>query len=379
MTRLVVFLCAVGVLAATAAHGREVEMFHSTASRLGQSSYPIPRVVPRIRWSFATKRSIVAQPIRSRDGTLFVASLDGCVYALRTEAHVANRLIWKRCFSGPVYCTPALVEGRIIVGADDRAVHAMDAKTGANVWQFRLSACPQLPGFGYDRTRCDADSSVAVGPSGDIYFGGDAVYKLSARGVTRFRHVLVAHAFSSPAVSAQGTVVIGTHDNTVVALTGSGRLAWTFRGSRHFDATPALSRGHAIVGSDDGRVRALDMTTGRMVWEVATRGPIRASPAIGSDGVIRIGSYDRRMYAITSEGEVTWMHVTGGRIHGSVVVDSSGAMIFGSQDNALYALDKNGYRLWRLDLESDIDSTPVVAPDGWIYVGSDSGRLYALQ
>jgi len=51
------------------------------------------------------------------------------------------------------------------------------------------------------------------------------------------------------------------------------------------------------VGSDDGRLYAVDATTGEKLWDILTGGKVTSSPAV-ADGIVYIGSHDGNVYAI---------------------------------------------------------------------------------
>jgi outer membrane protein assembly factor BamB len=51
-----------------------------------------------------------------------------------------------------------------------------------------------------------------------------------------------------------------------------------------------------VVGSGDGRVYVIDLTTGKLVWEFEAGAGFSGSPAI-ADGRVVIGDIDGRVYA----------------------------------------------------------------------------------
>ncbi len=51
------------------------------------------------------------------------------------------------------------------------------------------------------------------------------------------------------------------------------------------------------LGSEDGRLYAVDATTGEKLWDIFLGGKITSSPAV-ADGTVYIGSHDGNLYAI---------------------------------------------------------------------------------
>ena len=56
------------------------------------------------------------------------------------------------------------------------------------------------------------------------------------------------------------------------------------------DASPAVSGGVVVVGSDDGSVYALDAASGALLWTDALGAPVRSAPAI--DGSVAYAAAD---------------------------------------------------------------------------------------
>ncbi|NIR02497.1 MAG: PQQ-binding-like beta-propeller repeat protein, partial [Gemmatimonadales bacterium] len=108
-----------------------------------------------------------------------------------------------------------------------------------------------------------------------------------------------------------------------------GELAWTFRTGAWVQSSPAVTNGSVYVGSIDGCLYALEVSTGRERWRFKTAGPVRSSPAI-VEGVVYFGSNDRDLYAVDADtGEEKWRSETRGWVVSSpAVVD--GAVYFGS-------------------------------------------------
>jgi outer membrane protein assembly factor BamB len=61
--------------------------FHNNTQRTGRTTYlgPLP---PRLRWTIRTEASIEASPVIGRNGTIYLASTDGRLYALSARGGV---------------------------------------------------------------------------------------------------------------------------------------------------------------------------------------------------------------------------------------------------------------------------------------------------
>ncbi len=183
---------------------------------------------------------------------------------------------------------------------------------------------------------------------------------------------------SSPAV-ADGTVYVGSRDNTVYALDAeTGQERWSFETDSSVDSSPAVADGTVYVGSRDNTVYALDAETGRERWSVETGRGVDSSPAV-ANGTVYVGSWDARVYALDAEtGRERWSVETGARVGSSPAV-ANGAVYVGSWDARVYALDaETGRERWNVETGRGVDSSPAVA-NGTVYVGSRDNTVYALD
>ena len=62
---------------------------------------------------------------------VYVGSEDNKTYALYASNGTER---WNRTTGGPVYSSPAVVNGIVYIGSDDGNVYAYDADDGATVW-----------------------------------------------------------------------------------------------------------------------------------------------------------------------------------------------------------------------------------------------------
>jgi outer membrane protein assembly factor BamB len=93
-----------------------------------------------------------------------------------------------------------------------------------------------------------------------------------------------------------------------------------------------------VVGADNGKLYAVDVTNGVKKWEFKTGDWIRAAPAIVGEKVI-FGSWDRCVYALSlADGKPLWRYVTNHEIHASPAV-YKGRVLVGSGDWIAYGLN----------------------------------------
>jgi outer membrane protein assembly factor BamB len=116
-----------------------------------------------------------------------------------------KRILWRYSnpkVNFPFYASAAMAGGRVIAGGRDKIVHALDAKSGKEVWSFAA--------------RARVDSSAAV---------------------------------------AAGRVYVGSNDNRLYVLNLSdGKKLWEFDAGAPITASPAIAVGSLVIGTQDGRL-----------------------------------------------------------------------------------------------------------------------------
>src|SRR5262249_24056423 len=127
-------------------------------------------------------------------------------------------------------------------------------------------------------------SPTVLGDASAVLFGsGDGhLYCVdAANGRERWHTALGGAVVSTPAVS--GDLVVGTaRERTVTAVDlATGRVRWRFEAGKDlpFDwewdywlSSPAIAENRVFVGSGDGELYALELSSGRRLWELSTGG-----------------------------------------------------------------------------------------------------------
>jgi outer membrane protein assembly factor BamB len=73
---------------------------------------------------------------------------------------------------------------------------------------------------------------------------------------------------------------------------------WKFRTGGPVFSSPAVSGdGSVFVGSDDAHLYALNRSGGER-WNFQTGRAVKSSPSIGADGTVYFGSMDHRFYGV---------------------------------------------------------------------------------
>ena len=172
------------------------------------------------------------------------------------------------------------------------------------------------------------------------------------------------------------------------------RSFWDSRISAKVAGGPTAGLNKIFLGTESGKVYALDAETGELVWQVKIKGEVITQPAIDS-GILVVNSASGLIKAFdASTGEELWkveQDVPALTLRGiSTPVIASGGVLIGSGKGELsvYILEK-GQAGWttevgeatgstELERVIDVDSAPVVFGDK-IYVISARGNLVAID
>ena len=183
-------------------------------------------------------------------------------------------------------------------------------------------------------------------------------------------------------VQSSGSKVVSFYNETTKAKATAGNKLWELKTGGPVQSSPAIGAdGTVYVGSHDKWLYAINGKTEVKLWEFQTAGSVRSSPVIGADGTVYIGSYDKKLYALSGKsGDMLWEFQTGDWVSSSPAISSDGTVYVGSWDNKLYAINgKTGDKLWEFETGSVVESSPAIGSDGTVYVGSNDKKLYAIK
>ena len=145
-------------------------------------------------------------------------------------------------------------------------------------------------------------SSPAVS-NGIIYFGSRNSYFYAvdaATGAKLWEFKTISWVESSPAI-VNNVVYFGSNDGNLYALNAlTGEKLWSFHVPFPIKSSPAVADGIVYFGCDDYAVYALDARTGKKRWSIGTGDVVSASPVV-SGGLVFFGSWDSYFYTVDAK------------------------------------------------------------------------------
>lgn len=168
-------------------------------------------------------------------------------------------------------------------------------------------------------------------------------------------------------------------------LSADLHLKWTFPISRPANSSPVVADGRVYVGTDDGKVLAIDPGSGDEVWSRDVGAGVGAPPTV-HDGRLYVGDEDGTLHCLAAaDGEPLWTYPTDGEIAGAAnwayVTDDEGEahlrILVGSWDFHLHCVDADGKRVWAYETENYVNGTPAVVNGVAVFGGCDR-NVYAV-
>jgi outer membrane protein assembly factor BamB len=214
-------------------------------------------------------------------------------------------------------------QGKVFVGGNDGLLHAVDAKTGKQVWvsDFIADAPPDPPNFPAERARL---ANTKARPSA-----------LATDGETLFLSVF--------------------DQCRVVAINAAnGKQVWSFQTGGWIYGSAVATEKHVMFGSQDKAFYCLDKLTGKKVWSYETKGRIESGGVV-DEKFVYFGSCDGSLYCLSQvEGQLRWQFATDQRdgrksaIYSVPVLKQDG-VYFAAGEGQAYAIQKDkGELKWKI-------------------------------
>jgi outer membrane protein assembly factor BamB len=137
------------------------------------------------------------------------APADYCDDALHAIAPNGSEK-WNFTTGDVISSTPAIgADGTVYVGSDDGNLYAINSADGSEKWQFQTGSA--------------VVSSPAIGSDGTIYIGSGfsnygAILAIRPDGSERWSYSTNGPVYSSPAIVADGTVYFGSNNGGLYAF-----------------------------------------------------------------------------------------------------------------------------------------------------------------
>ncbi len=268
------------------------------------------------RWDIPSNGSLTAAPVISPDGVIYLVSPEGL-----TARNSQGVELWSYPVASGVFSAPALgADGMIHVVATPGHLLAV-RPDGILAWDRDVKA--------------EVAGTPAIGSDGTIYFG-DAqgrFHALNADGSQRWIYTATAGIAVPPAIAANGVIHFGSVDGRHHVLNPDGSLRWSIpNGSPRIG--PVIARDGTVYLVGGRSLRAFD-AQGVQRWIHQTGDTVLSAPTLAATGLILLGSTDGRLRALGPDGTERWSVAAGNGIYGP------GTLI--GPDGTIYAATGDGH------------------------------------
>lgn len=239
-------------------------------------------------WTFDAVTTIYGSA-NSADGKIIFGTAGADIFCLNPAD---GKPIWQQKANDRINGTPAVTD-HVFVSGCDSVLRAFTVTDGRETSATELkSLCPGSPAI--------ANGKIVVGIDGGVIQCFDEQTK---KPLWTFEGVgNQAMVYSSPAI-ADGIVVAGARDRNVYALDlSTGEKKWNFPTRGDVDSSPLISGGRVYFGSADRTFYILDLKTGQELWTFAAGRGISAAPAIGQ-GVVVIADEAGSVFCLEPVGK----------------------------------------------------------------------------
>lgn len=238
-------------------------------------------------WQYKTAQRIAAAPVVARNKVLF-GSGDNNIYCLDAAD---GRLLWKLATGQAVCATPVVVDDVAFVGSGDAKMRAVNVESGAALW---ASSAPK----GFIQTAAVwCDNKVVFGAADQTLYAVDATF-----GQTVWQCALPGNPVTSPYIAGGHLFVVTDSGRLVAVDAADGQILWQSSENERFIASLALADDGRILyaRTDDGRFYAIDATikTFDVRWK-------REGLYVADANPCAIGCNDRVLVFATRNGLIT--------------------------------------------------------------------------
>jgi outer membrane protein assembly factor BamB len=155
-----------------------------------------------LKWRFKTDEEVKSSPAIGEDGTIYVGSWDGFLYAIYPN----STLKWKFNTDDAIDASPTLAQdGTIYMGSYNGKIFSITSE-GMENWRYKTDDW--------------VISSAAIDKNGVIYIGSfdGYFYALNPNGTMRWKLFAGDYIESSPAIAEDGAIYFGCWDGHLYAI-----------------------------------------------------------------------------------------------------------------------------------------------------------------
>ena len=314
------------------------------------------------------------------DGKVFPGSFENQQMALDAKT---GAILWNTLTKGPMIFSGSYYEGRFLRGGtDDNTMYCFNATNGKILWTYTPDT------DGYFTTGCAVAYGMVYELNKDGYLyaidieTGNLVWKYQGPGTLLWPGnptIADGKVYATTGQAAQYGGQVGTSEFACLNAY-NGQLIWKLpieALAPRESVAVAYGNLYLIPGNVTTAVDSIsgsEYTSLNEVWAIGTSTiPVSDWPMWRADA-----AHSSTAQEGPSNFTLAWKFTTQGSVISSPSV-ADGIVYVGSQDKNIYALGAWGGKLiWKFTTQDAIESSPAVA-NGKVYTGGDDGYAYCLD
>ena len=229
----------------------------------------------KVRWTVNTPTPFYAG-VLIKDGVVYSPGGDGLLRAIKADT---GQVLWSYDCGEELVTVPVLAEGRVLVASQSATLYAVDMNDGKWLWQYR-----RTPPAGFILR----GASTPVVREGVVYLGfsdGHAAALEAKTGAALWDRVLSTgtqfiDVSSTPGFDSAGHLIVASYKDGLFALDAkTGDTVWQTSAS---GLAYVLVRGRVVFAAGEDRVGAWSSDTGKNIWVTTLPDRAGQQPAFAS-------------------------------------------------------------------------------------------------
>jgi len=267
-------------------------------------------------WTNRTENAVYSTPAVSGRLAVF-ASTDGSVYAADTAK---GRTVWRYRTARPIVASPAIGDGRVYIGSSEGKFRALKLSNGDPLWEF-----DELKNFVETKPLLYGDKVIFGAWDQHLY----ALDAATGRLVWKWKGDKAGALYSPAAcwpVAAYGRVFIVAPDRKMTAIdAGTGAQVWRtgdYVVRESIGLSPSQDRFYVRAMNDFIYSFSTMADKPEKLWErnAGFGYDINSAMLVEKDGVLFYGTKNGLLLALrSSDGEILWQHKIGTGVMNTVV------------------------------------------------------------
>lgn len=327
-------------------------------------------------WTYQSPANVISTPVVVNNDEVVFGNQNGTIESLYLSS---GKRRWNFQTAGPVFSSPAEMNGDIAVGSADGNIYCL-GDNGRLRWKYKTNA------------------SVLGSPlieNGVVYIGGSD-HHFRAIDIRNGHLIFEYDSLQGPVMSKpiiyNNVLLFGAWDKYLYAYDLHKReLNWKWsNGSSIINFSPAacvpVVRDDVVyIVAPDRYLSAIDIKSGKTLWRT-NEATVRESIGISNDGKLVYGKTMQdtvvAFYTNSQKPELAWkMNVGYGYEHSpSMLIEKNGKLYFGTRNGVVYCINPSTQKIvWAHKIDNSMVNTVNVFDNNQLIASTMDGKICLLK